>query len=196
MGYYLSHLDNPKSDDTENRHPDENYAREIMQLFSIGLDKLNLDGTPILDDEGNRIATYTNKDISEFAKIFTGLSIGARTDGQALSFGNGTWNADLTVPMIMYEQWHEPGAKYLLDGYVIPPGQTGMEDIEDAIEHLYNHPNVGPFIAIRLIQRLVKSNPTPSYVKTVASIFSLSQGFWMKSVAPSLIAFTANSISP
>lgn len=74
--------------------------------------------------------------------------------------------------MAMYEEYHEPGEKYLLNGYVVPAGQSGMQDIADAVDHLFNHPNVGPFIAYRLIQRLVKSNPTPGYVARVASAFN------------------------
>jgi hypothetical protein len=100
------------------------------------------------------------------------LGVGARTDTNSLYFGLGIWAADLTVPMIMYEDQHEQGEKYLLDGYVIPAGQTGMQDIEDAVTHLFNHPNVGPFLAKRLIQRLVKSNPTPGYIETVANAFN------------------------
>ena len=172
MGYYLTHLNNPKTDEANNIHPDENYAREVMQLFSIGLDKLNPDGTPMLDANGERIPTYDNEDISELAKVFTGLGIGARSDGLPPAFGQRVTVADFRVPMKMYEEWHEPGAKYLLDGYVIPPGQTGMEDVRDAIRHLLNHPNVGPFIGRRLIQRLVKSNPSPEYIADVTAAFN------------------------
>ena len=172
MGNYLSHLNNPKTDTVNNIYPDENYAREIMQLFSIGLYKLNLDGSYELDGNNNRIPTYTNEDIKEFAKVFTGLGIGARLDTNNTYFGLGIYIADLTVPMQMYESWHEQGVKNLLDGYVVPAGQTGMEDINDAVDHLFNHPNVGPFLAKRLIQRLVKSNPTPSYISAVASAFN------------------------
>lgn len=171
MGIYLTFVNNPKSDLDDMTFPDENYARELMQLFVIGLDKLNPDGTPILDGQGNRIPTYDNDDIAEFAKIFTGLSYGARYDQNPVYWGMGMYSADLRVPMIMYENYHEPGEKYLLDGYVVPSGQTGMEDIEEALDHLFNHPNVGPFIATRLIQRLVKSNPTPAYVQSVAAVF-------------------------
>ncbi|MCT4580753.1 MAG: DUF1800 domain-containing protein [Flavobacteriales bacterium] len=172
MGNYLSHMNNPKTDTVNNIFPDENYAREIMQLFSIGLYQLNLDGSYQLDANNNPIPTYTNADIKEFAKVFTGLGVGARLDTNNTYFGLGIYIADLTVPMQMYEEWHEQGPKYLLDGYVIPDGQTGMQDIEDAVEHLFNHPNVGPFLAKRLIQRLVKSNPTPSYIAAVAGAFN------------------------
>ncbi|MEM9525110.1 MAG: DUF1800 family protein [Bacteroidota bacterium] len=168
MGFYLSHLNNPRSQPERNIRPDENYAREVMQLFSIGLHELNEDGTTKRDNEGNLIPTYDNDDIREFAKIFTGLGNGS-PDG---SFGSGTQRIDFLVPMRMYENWHEPGPKFLLNGFTIPAGQSGMEDIEMAIGHLANHPNVGPFLARRLIQSLVKSNPSPAYIGRVARVFA------------------------
>jgi len=190
MGFYLSHLNNPKSDPANNIRPDENYAREIMQLFSIGLYELNLDGTRKTDANGDFIPTYGQDEIREFAKIFTGLSVGGSlpagipedyNDG-SIYFDKELWTADVTVPMVMYDDspgsppswqsWHEPGSKTLLNGYVVPAGQTGDEDIDDAIDNLFNHPNVGPFVAYRLIQRLVKSNPTPAYVQRIAATFN------------------------
>jgi len=176
MGIYLTHFENQKTDLATNTFPDENYAREIMQLFTIGLDSLNLDGTPALDNDGNRIPTYDNDDIGEFAKVFTGLGAGDVADYVMWTdepyFGLGGWGAKKDTFMMMYEDQHEPGEKHLLNGYTIPAGQSGMEDIEDAVQHLFDHPNVGPFISYRLIQRLVKSNPTPAYVAQVASIFN------------------------
>ena len=172
MGYYLSHLNNKKTNLTTGQHPDENYAREIMQLFSIGIYKLNIDGSPQLDGSGQPIPTYTNNDIKELAKVFTGLGAGARLDTNDLYFGLGIYIADFTIPMIMYEDRHETGPKTILDGFIIPDGQSGMKDIDDAINHLYNHQNVGPFMAKRLIQHFVKSNPTPGYIQTVAEKFN------------------------
>jgi uncharacterized protein (DUF1800 family) len=180
MGYYLSHLDNPKSIPAENIHPDENFAREIMQLFTIGLYMLNNNGTNQIDQNGNFIPTYDNNDIKELAKVFTGLGAGAVAPWVDWTnepyFGLGAWGADMTVPMVMYEQWHEPGQKTLLGSYTIPSGQSGMQDINQAIDFLFNHQNVGPFISYRLIQRLVKSNPTPAYVGRVAAKFN-NNGF-------------------
>ena len=182
MGYYLSHMDNPKSDPTNNIHPDENYAREIMQLFSIGLFELNLDGTRKLDGQGRAIPTYDNNDIKEFAKIFTGLTApGYYWPWEDYSFlqpefGNKEFNTPISTinwePMVAFENQHEQGAKYLLNGQVVPAGQTTLEDINDAIDNLYNHPNVGPFIGKLLIQRLVKSNPSPAYVARVTTKFN------------------------
>ena len=171
MGIYLSHINNPKADPANNIHPDENYAREVMQLFSLGLYELNLDGTAKLDNQGNPIPTYDNDDIREFAKIFTGFG----NPGGEMIFG--VFGFDEAgeyghLPMKMYEEWHQQGTKSLLNGQVVPSGQSGMKDFEDAIDNLYNHPNVGPFIGKALIQFLVTSNPSPSYVERVASAFN------------------------
>jgi len=172
MGVYLTYVNNPATDTIEMIFPDENFARENMQLFTIGLDMLNPDGTPQLDGGLKRMPTYDNDDIAEFAKVFTGLGYADRIDENNPYWGMGIYNADLTLPMIMYEDHHETGPKYLLDGYIVPGGQTGLEDISDAITHLFNHPNVGPFIGRQLIQRLVKSNPTPAYVGAVTAAFN------------------------
>lgn len=174
MGEYLSHLNNPRA--VGNIHPDENYAREIMQLFSIGLYELNSDGSRILDDNDDFIPSYGQDNIREFAKIFTGLGVADWVPNpygsNSIYFGKGLWTADVTQPMIMYENQHEPGTKQLLKGTTVPAGQTGMQDIDDAIHNLYMHPNVGPFIAFRLIQRLVKSNPSPQYIDRISQVFN------------------------
>lgn len=176
MGYYLSHLNNPKEIPEENIHPDENYAREIMQLFSIGLYELNLDGTRKLDDNGNFIPTYDNNDIKQFARVFTGLGMGALNDRvdwvDEPFFGLNLYGGDMTFPMKMYPEYHETGTKELLNGFVIPADQDPMLDINQTIDHLFNHENVGPFIGRQMIQRLVKSNPSPAYVARIASVFN------------------------
>jgi uncharacterized protein (DUF1800 family) len=166
MGAYLSHLRNDRSDPRSGRYPDENYAREVMQLFSIGLFQLKPNGTLLRDGRGQPIPTYDNDDITEVAKIFTGLAF----DGADRNFGDG--EALWTRPMRMYEEHHEPGPKHLLRGRYVAAGQTGMQDIDTAIDTLYRHPNVGPFIARRLIQRLVTSNPSPAYIQRVAAAFA------------------------
>jgi len=179
MGAYLSHYNNPRSFINENIHPDENYAREVMQLFTIGLYELNQDGSYILEANGERVPTYDNNDIKEFAKVFTGLGPSAVIPNEynvQPQFGTGFYFARKDIPMIMYDQWHQPGQKNLLNNYVIPSGQTGMQDIEDAVDHLFNHQNVGPFISKRLIQNLVKSNPTPQYISRVSAVFNNTNG--------------------
>ncbi len=175
MGYYLSHLNNPREIEEENIHPDENYAREIMQLFSIGLYELNPDGSRKTDTLGNWIPTYNQTHIKELAKVFTGLGVGDVMENEFVDepfFGLDIYLADMAVPMIMYEDWHQQGTKTMLNGYVIPDGQDGLTDIEDAIDQLNMHPNVGPFIGKQLIQRLVTSNPSPEYIARISAVFA------------------------
>ncbi len=170
MGVYLSHVNNSRSNPAANTFPDENYAREVMQLFSIGLFELNADGSRVLDAAGQPVPTYDNSNIREFSKIFTGLSYGAAGPGGASFFGNPV--PVMHVPMVMFDSFHEPGEKTLLNGRLVPAGQTGMQDLDDAIDNLFNHPNVGPFIGRQLIQRLVTSNPSPEYIARVTAAFN------------------------
>ena len=166
MGVYLSHMNNRRADPAANTFPDENFAREVMQLFSIGLFELNPDGSLRADSAGDPIPTYGNDEIREFAKIFTGLSWG----GAGAFFGKEEPN--FSAPMRMFDAEHEPGTKALLNGVVVPAGQTGEQDVSDALDNLFNHPNVGPFIGRQLIQRLVTSNPSPAYVERVSAAFA------------------------
>lgn len=174
MGYYLSHYNNPKADPNSNIHPDENFAREVMQLFTIGLYELNLDGSHKKDNNGRDIETYSMHTIREMAKVFTGLGPGEIRENEWIDeaqFGVDIYLNDFTVPMKMYEDYHETGEKEIL-GLTLPAGQGGSQDIEAALTHLFEHDNVGPFIARRLIQNLVKSNPTPDYIARVAQVFN------------------------
>ncbi len=165
MGLYLSHLNNRRADPLTGRFPDENYAREVMQLFSIGLYELAPDGSRRLDATGRPIPTYGNPQIVEFARVFTGLGPG----GPEGEFGSD--EVDFTRPMRIYQAFHDRGEKRLLGDTVLPAGRRGMRDVEAAIDHLFQHPNVGPFIGRRLIQRLVTSNPSPAYLKRVSAAF-------------------------
>lgn len=170
MGIYLTYLNNPKTDTTQNRFPDENYARELMQLFTIGLYELNNDGTHKTDANGDDIPTYDNYDIAEFAKVFTGLSWSDRTN-----FGkNARRDTSYIADMIMFNEQHEPGPKYLLNDSIVPDRNPvdGMADIQDAIDNLFYHANLGPFISKLLIQRLVTSNPPAAYIDRVATVFN------------------------
>ncbi|MBS0633165.1 MAG: DUF1800 domain-containing protein [Verrucomicrobia bacterium] len=177
MGYYLTYLRNRKADPAQQRFPDENYAREVMQLFSIGLWELNPDGTHKLDAQGREIPTYDNREIMEFARVFTGLSFGGPTADpkKPEDFFNAPLN--YSVAMEMWEDQHDRGEKVLLRGKRLPafdqaPGRKGMDDIDDAVTNLFEHPNVGPFFGRLLIQRLVSSNPTPAYIARVAAAFA------------------------
>ena len=177
MGYYLTYLRNRKGDPAAQRFPDENYAREVMQLFSIGLWELNPDGTKKLDAEGREIPTYDNREITEFARVFTGLSFGGPTAD--VSKPDDFFNAppNYSAPMKLWEEHHDRGEKLLLRGKRLPaftqsPGRTGLDDINDAVDNLFHHPNVGPFFGRLLIQRLVTSNPSPAYIGRVAAAFA------------------------
>lgn len=171
MGVYLTHMNNPKSAPSLNRFPDENYAREVMQLFTIGLYELNQDGSR-KTQAGNMtlIPTYDDADIQAFAKVFTGMSW-----GDAFLFGKRAQSEEsYTVPMMMENFWHEPGEKQLLNGQIVPDRNpvNGLADVQDALDNLFNHPNVGPFIGHKLIQRLITSNPSPAYISRVAAAFN------------------------
>ncbi|MBO9448869.1 DUF1800 family protein [Tropicibacter sp. R16_0] len=191
MGIYLSHMHNQKADKRKNIHPDENYAREIMQLFSIGLFELNPDGSERLDAAGKPIPTYDNRDIKELARVFTGLLPAAYEyewtngfweqsyNGYQVGFDDGIEKAyktvpfiDATKPMVVDEDYHDRGSKSLLNGRLTLPGrQKGPAEIRAAVEQLVAHPSTAPFIARNLINRLVTSNPSPAYIRTVAKAF-------------------------
>jgi len=178
MGRYLSHYKNRKANATTGTRPDENFAREVMQLFSVSLYKLNLDGTYQTDATGRPLESYTNDDITEFARVFTGF-----TDDSTVATGTGTGKADFpsapanyTAPMRMWDLQHDADSKKLLSYTgatkpTLPAGQTGLQDVQDAIDNLVQHPSTAPYISRQLIQRLVTSNPTPAYVGRVAAVF-------------------------
>ena len=168
MGVYLSVLGNQKPNPALNIRPDENYARELMQLFSIGLVELNIDGTPKLDDQSQPIPTYDQAVIEGFAHVYTGWNWAGFA---RFEFARPT-EANQTQPMQLYPDFHDTGEKLLLNGVVLPAGQSGQQDLAAALDNVFNHPNVGPFMAIRLIQRLTTSNPSPAYVQRVAEVFN------------------------
>lgn len=177
MGFYLSHVKNKKGNPATNTFPDENFAREVMQLFSIGLWKLNQDGTQMLDGQGQPMPTYTNVDITNFARVFTGLSYGPASQSNFDAFPNPPqW----IVPMRGFDAHHDLATKTLLNGTTLPvrtasapdDGTATLLDVNAAIDNLFNHPNVGPFIGRLLIQRLVTSNPSPAYIGRVSAAFA------------------------
>lgn len=153
-----------------NQNPNENYAREILQLFSIGLDMLNQDGTPMLDGQGNRIPTYNQETIVNFAKVFTGWTYCNQTCPNSQP---GLVN--YRDPMILIPANHDTSSKMLLNypgaTPFIPAGQSPNDDLEMALDNIFYHPNTAPFISKLLIQQLVTSNPTPAYVGRVSAVF-------------------------
>lgn len=167
MGVYLSMLRNEKADPSRNVRPDENFAREVLQLFTIGLYELEVDGT-VRTSGGQPIPTYDQATVEEFARVFTGWTYA----------GQRSWNEtnagffDKESPMVPYEEFHDTGEKKLLNGVVLPAGQSARADMDAALDNIFNHPNVGPFIATHLIQRLVTSNPTSAYVGRIAAVFN------------------------
>jgi len=170
MGYYLTFYGNKKkykNDKGEWVYPDENYAREVMQLFSISPFLLNQDGTIKRDKKLNPLPSYTQKDVNEMARVFTGLDFRLTE-----SFGNnGFRNGDMIHKMVCNESYHDSKEKTVL-GKVIPSGGNCYEDIDRAVDILISHPNSAPFISKKLILRLAKSNPSADYIARVAKVFA------------------------
>jgi len=193
MGSFLSSAGNAKAGFYNvSSRPDENYAREVMQLFTIGLVQLNLDGSAAADANGRALPTYTQPEITEVARVFTGLIY-----PQALATirGKGA-DKDKVVPSttpetVLYgqdrvdERRHDRGTKSFL-GKTLPAGQGAEKDIDDTLHILSDHPNTAPFFAKGMIQRLVTSNPSPGYVKRVAQAFLDSKGD-MKTVISAIL---------
>jgi uncharacterized protein (DUF1800 family) len=171
MGIYLSSLRSAKA--ANNTTPDENYAREVMQLFTIGLHELNPDGTLRLDPNGQPIPTYTQETIVQMARVFTGWAHANETPNATANsnFFRGS-PANYTAPMMLWPAFHDDTAKTIVGGRILPPGQGGIKDLKDTLDTLFEHPNTGPFISRQLIQRLVTSNPSPGYIYRVARVFA------------------------
>jgi len=170
MGVYLSMLGNQKPNQQGTIRPDENYARELMQLFTIGLVELNLDGTPRIDSTGQPIPTYSQPIIEGFAHVYTGWTYANAPNGNFLQARPTPLSQ--VMPMQLYPNYHDTGPKLVLGGVTIPANQAGAQDLDAALDSIFAHPNVGPFIARRLIQRLVTSNPSSEYVSRVAQRFN------------------------
>ena len=168
MGRYLDMANNDKTNATLGTSPNENYGREVLQLCSIGLYELNADGSQKLDASGAPIPTYDQDVVEGFSSIFTGWTY-APLAGATSKFNN-TINYDGV--MVSFDPHHEPGTKLLLDGLTVPANQTAEQDLKTALDDIFNHPNVGPFIGKQLIQHLVTSNPSPAYVARVSAVFA------------------------
>ncbi len=175
MGYYLNTKGN-KKEDVSGRQPDENYAREVMQLFTIGLHQLNADGTARLDASGNKLDSYSAADVTNLARVFTGYDIDLsqnvnsvlpQTGGGTRTVGN---TAFARLPMALTASNHSTLAATFL-GATVPANTPGAAALKTALDTLFNHPNTGPFFSRQMIQRLVTSNPSPAYVARVAAVF-------------------------
>ncbi len=157
MGSYLNMVTSTRT------NPNENYPREILQLFSVGTEDLYPDGTPMLDGQGVPIPTYDQDVVSGFTKIFTGWRLAAQPLPGV---------ANYIDPMVLVASNHDTGSKLMLSGITQPPNQTGDQDLTAALNNIFNHNNVGPFIGKQLIKQMVTSNPSPAYVARVAGVFN------------------------
>lgn len=174
MGSYLNTKGNKKENPSTGRLPDENYGREIMQLFTIGLYQLNLDGTIKTDANGKKLETYTQSDVTNIARVFTGYNWDNAIGKNSVDAGGG-WMVDSKEsarrPMVLDPNLHSTLAATFL-GQTIPAGTSGSTALTTTLDLLFNHPNVGPFFGKQMIQRFVTSNPSPAYVARVAAAFN------------------------
>jgi uncharacterized protein (DUF1800 family) len=168
MGMYLSVLGNEKPNEEENIRPDENYAREVMQLFSIGLVELNSDGSE-KHQNGQSIPTYNQETIKAFAHVYTGWNFNGATEETWWQFYR---NYNTMEPMTAVEAFHDTSEKQLLNNVIVPANQTAEQDLAIALDNLFHHPNVAPFIGKQLIKKLVTSNPSPEYIARVSAVFN------------------------
>ena len=167
MGAYLNMLNSAKA--APGQIANENYPRELMQLFTIGLVMLNPDGSPQLDGNGNPVPTFDEAQVQAFARAYTGWTYAASNGGSPSKFPNNTPN--YLAPMAAVESEHDMTSKTLLTGSVLPAGQSAEQDLKGALTNIFNHPNVGPFVCKQLIQHLVTSTPSGGYVTRVAAVF-------------------------
>lgn len=167
MGNYLDNSQNNKW------NLNENYGRELMQLFSVGLVQLNIDGSTKRDANGKALETYTQTDVIEATKALTGWNFATPNCGQTI-MNCHNW-ANYGKPMVANEGAHNTDAKKLL-GKTIPAGQTAAKDLDSLVEVLVTHPNTGPFVALRLIQGMTTSDPSPAYIARVATVFQRTKG--------------------
>lgn len=172
MGRFLDMVNNTKADPQQGIEPNENYARELLQLFTVGLVMLNQNGTPQQDGSGNAMPAYTEETVKELAKALTGWTYAPQAGKTPRPFNQPNY----AVPMTPWEANHDTSAKTLLLNELVPAGQTARQDLDSVIANIARHPNVAPFVALRLIQRLVMGNPSPAYVGRVATAFSLNGG--------------------
>jgi uncharacterized protein (DUF1800 family) len=168
MGRYLNMVNNDKANAAAGTHPNENYARELLQLFSIGLVRLNADGTVVTDSGGQPVATYDQSVIDGFAAVFTGWTY-PTVSGATQKTHNP---ANYRGVMEAVQSNHDVTLKTLLDGATLPAGQSAAQDLSGALDLLFSHANIGPFIGKQLIQFLVTSNPSPAYVARVSAAFA------------------------
>ncbi len=172
MGLYLNMMNSNKP--ATGQIANENYPRELMQLFTLGLDLLNLDGTLQTDANGNPIPTYAESDVQGFARAYTGWTFSNADGSTPTKFPNNTSAYD--YPMQAVAANHDTGSKPILGGITLPAGQTAQQDLTASLDDIFDHPNIAPFVCRQLIQHLVSSNPSPEYVSRVAAVFNNDGG--------------------
>ena len=168
MGGYLNMLNSAKPTGTQIAN--ENYARELMQLFTLGLYKLNQDGSVQTDGQGAPVLAYTQAQVQAFARAYTGWTLANAAGGTVTKLPNNS--GDYSDPMVAVAAQHDTTSKTLLDGTVLSGGQTATQDLDGALANIFNNSNVGPFVGEQLIQHLVTSTPSPAYVKRVSAVFA------------------------
>jgi len=168
MGHYLDMADNAKADPVEGTEPNENFARELLQLFSIGVVELKRDGTPLLDAQSQPVLTYGQPEVRAFARALTGWTYAPYPGTAAKHEEDQRYYGS---PMVAVAAQHDTAAKRLLRGIGLPAGQTADADLRAALRNVFLHPNVGPFIGRQLIRHLVTGSPSPAYVDRVAAVF-------------------------
>jgi uncharacterized protein (DUF1800 family) len=168
MGRYLNMVNNDKANATAGTHPNENYARELLQLLSIGLVQLNADGSVVTDATGQPVPTYDQSVVDGFAAVFTGWTYPTVAGATQVKHNPTNYRGVMEA----VQSNHDVTAKSLLGGTVLPANQTAAQDLGGALDLIFNHPNVGPFIGKQLIQFLVTSNPSPAYVARVSAVFA------------------------
>ena len=173
MGKYLNMANNDKANPAKGTQPNENYGREVLQLFSVGLWQLNADGTQKLGADSKPIAAYDQDTVEGFAHVFTGWTYPPRPGAAVSKFPNPT---NYEGRMVAFAAHHDAGAKKLLNGVTLPAGGSAAADLEAAIDNIFQHANVGPFIGRQLIQQLVTANPSQAYVARVSAAFNGASG--------------------
>jgi uncharacterized protein (DUF1800 family) len=168
MGNYLNMVNNDKPNPARGTHANENYARELMQLFALGLEELNLDGTPKPGVNGAPIQTYNQDTVQALARVFTGWTYPTQPGVIPKSHNPTYWIG----PMMAVDSNHDTAAKTLLGAATLPAGQTAVQDLNGALDNIFSRPSLPPFVSKQLIQHLVTSNPSPAYVQRVAEAFT------------------------
>ena len=182
MGTYLNMANNHKANAAKGTAANENYARELMQLFTLGLTELNPDGSPVLDANHNPVPTYNQPVVTNLAKVLTGWTYPTAPNATAKATNPPYYFG----PMFAVEVEHDTSAKTIFNNVTVPAGQTAEQDLETLLDALMAQPTMAPFVTRQLIQHMVTSNPSPAYVERVAQVFSNTQGD-MKSVITAIL---------